>query len=26
LTPSERFTLDRYDMAEARMVVAGGYG
>lgn len=26
LTPSERFTLDRYDMAEAHTVVAGGYG
>ncbi len=26
LTTSERFTLDRYDMAEAHMVVAGGYG
>ena len=26
LTPTERFTLDRYDMAEARVVVAGVYG
>ena len=26
LTPSERFTLDRYDMAEAHTLVAGGYG
>jgi hypothetical protein len=26
LTPTERFTLDRYDMAEARMVFEGVYG